>query len=59
MNGPHLEALQEALALLGDSKPRLAAALAITLEELDTYFAGKAEVPYQVFLQALNIISGR
>jgi hypothetical protein len=57
MNGPHLAALQEALQALGDSKPRLAAALAVTLEELETYLAGKAEVPSQVFLTALKVIS--
>jgi hypothetical protein len=57
MNGPHLQALEEALAILGNSKPRLAAALATTLEELEIYLAGEAEVPYQVFLSALNVIS--
>jgi len=58
MNGPHLQALREALAKVGDSKERLAARLAIQCEDLDQYLAGK-DVPPRVFLSALDVISGR
>ena len=58
MNGPHLQALREALRKVGDSKERLAAALAIPPDTLEEYLGGK-EVPHQVFLSALDIISGR
>ena len=58
MDGPHLEALQQALKIVGDSKERLAAELAVPLADLEEYLVGE-DVPYQVFLSALDIISGR
>jgi hypothetical protein len=58
MDGPHLQALREALGKVGGSKERLASVLAIGLDDLEAYLAGK-EIPHRVFLTALDIISGR
>ena len=58
MNGPHLRSLQKALELLHGSRPRLAAALAISPEQLDSYLAGKEALPHKTFLEVLDIVSG-
>lgn len=59
MNGPHRRTLARALQTLGDKKERLAAALRITVEDLDAYLAGRKPVPQPVFLAALDIVAGR
>jgi hypothetical protein len=58
MNGPHLRSLQKALELLHGSKPRLAAALSISGEQLESYLVGKEALPHQTFLSVLDIVSG-
>lgn len=58
MNGPHLRSLQKALELLHGSRPRLAAALAISHEQLESYLAGKEALPHKAFIDVLDIVSG-
>jgi hypothetical protein len=58
MEGPRLRTLHKALALLEGSKPRLAVALDLSLEQLDTYLSGDQELPHQVFLDALDLVAG-
>lgn len=58
MNGPHLRSLQKALELLHGSKPRLATALAISAEQLESYLAGKEALPHKMFIDVLDIVSG-
>jgi hypothetical protein len=58
MDGPHLRTLQKALTLLQGSKPRLAEALAVPVENLETYLQGKEPMPQAVFLDALDIVAG-
>ena len=58
MDGPHTRTLRRALKVLGGSKTRLAAALALPVDELDAYLAGSRTLPYQAFLAALDIVAG-
>ena len=57
--GPHQRTLQRALEVLGGSKERLAAALALSQQDLEAYLAGKKTVPQGVFLDALDIVAGK
>ena len=56
MDGAHTRTLQKALEIVV-RKERLAAALSITMDELETYLAGEKPLPNQVFLDALDIVA--
>jgi hypothetical protein len=56
MDGAHIRTLQRALEIVV-TKERLAAALDVRLDELDSYFTGKEPLPHQAFLTALDIVS--
>jgi hypothetical protein len=55
MPNPHVRSLKRALEILG-SKTRLATALEITEEELETYLAGKP-MPTEMFIETLDIVA--
>jgi hypothetical protein len=56
MDGPHVRTLQNALEIVV-TKERLAAALNVTMDELETYLVGEKPLPDQVFLDALDIVA--
>lgn len=58
MDRPPSRTLQRALGIAGTTE-RLAAALGISCEELETYLAGQKPLPNEVFLVALDIVAGR
>ncbi len=58
MPTPQIRTLWRALERL-EKKDRLAAALGIGLDELESYLSGKKPVPNKVFLEALDIVAGR
>jgi len=55
MNGPHLRTLELALKTIG-TKVRLAIALGVSVEDLETYLGGE-RLPHKVFIDALQIVS--
>jgi hypothetical protein len=58
MTGARTRTLERALKVV-QTKERLAAALEMTLEELETYITGAKPLPQQAFLTALDIVAGR
>lgn len=56
MDGSHSRTLERALDAVGD-KERLAAALEISLPDLETYLTGKKPLPHAAFLTALDIVA--
>jgi hypothetical protein len=50
--------LRRALGFTG-SKERLAAALKVSLEDLESYLTGGKDIPDDVFLAALDIVAGK
>jgi hypothetical protein len=59
MDGAHRRTLERALQVV-QTKERLAVALDVPLEELETYLIGEKPLPNQVFITALDIVaSGR
>jgi hypothetical protein len=58
MNGPPRRTLVRALEAVGGVRQRLAAALDISLEDLDAYLRGERSIPSPVFLDALDIVAG-
>jgi len=59
MDGPQLRTIRKALAVLEGSKARLAAALALPIDELNSYLEGAKPLPHVVFMDALDIVAGR
>ena len=57
MSGAHSRTLQRALQIV-QGKERLAAALKITVPQLEGYLAGRTELPQPLFLLALDIVAG-
>ena len=56
MYGAHVRTLQNALEIVV-RKERLAAALCVTMDELEIYLAGDKPLPNEVFLAALDIVA--
>ena len=56
MDGAHRRTLERALKVV-QTKERLAVALEISLEELETYLAGEKVLPHQPFITALDIVA--
>ena len=56
MDGAHKRTLERALQILR-SKERLAVALELPVEELETYMAGERPLPDQAFITALDIVA--
>jgi hypothetical protein len=57
MDGMHSRTLERALKLVG-SKERLASAIKVPAEELETYLSGKKPLPSDALLLALDIVAG-
>lgn len=55
MPNPHVRSLKRAVEILG-SKTRLATALEISEEELETYLGGKP-MPTEMFIETLDIVA--
>ena len=55
MPNPHVRSLKRAVEILG-SKTRLATALEISEEELETYLGGKP-MPTEIFFETLDIVA--
>ena len=55
MPNPHVRSLKRALEILG-SKTRLATALEVSEEELETYLAGEP-MPTERFIETLDIVA--
>ena len=58
MDGAHKRTLERALGIVV-RKERLAAALAVTMPELEAYLSGEKPLPERVFLTALDIVATR
>jgi hypothetical protein len=58
MSTPQIRTLKRALEKLV-KKERLAAALGITVEELEDYLAGKKPLPNNIFMAALDIVAAQ
>ena len=58
MPTPQIRTLKRALERL-ETLERLAAALGVSLEELQAYLGGRKPVPNPVFLSALDIVADR
>jgi hypothetical protein len=56
MDGAHSRTLLRALKVV-ESKERLALALELPLEDLDSYLAGARPLPHRTFLTALDIVA--
>ena len=56
MDGAHKRTLERALQIV-QSKERLAVALELPVEELETYMAGERPLPHQAFITALDIVA--
>jgi len=56
MEGAHKRTLERALQV-AKTKERLAVALEVPLEELESYMAGEKPVPNQAFILALDIVA--
>ena len=56
MDGAHKRTLERALQIV-QSKERLAVALEVPIEELETYMAGERPLPDQAFITALDIVA--
>jgi len=56
MDGVHTRTLERALEALG-KKERLAAALEISLPELETYLVGDKPLPHGKLIAALDIVA--
>jgi hypothetical protein len=56
MDGAHSRTLERALKVV-QTKERLATALELPLDELETYMAGEKPLPQQKFLMALDIVA--
>ncbi|TMH45134.1 MAG: hypothetical protein E6H54_06640 [Betaproteobacteria bacterium] len=56
MDGAHKRTLERALQIVR-SKERLAVALELPVEELETYMAGERPLPDQAFITALDIVA--
>jgi hypothetical protein len=56
MDTPQTRTLHRALDVLG-SKSRLAAALRVSLSELDAYLTGEHRLPDDVYMGALDIVA--
>jgi len=56
MDTPQTRTLKRALEVLGN-KDRLAAALGISLTELDGYLTGEKRLPYDAYVAALDIVA--
>jgi hypothetical protein len=57
MDGPQIRTLRRALEAMRSAE-RLATALDVPLEDLRAYLAAEKPLPHQVFLDALDIVSG-
>lgn len=58
MSGAHKRTLDRALSILV-KKERLAEALEVPVEDVDTYLSGERPIPQRVFLVALDIVANR
>ena len=58
MPTPQIRTLRRALEKLV-KKERLAAALGITVEDLEDYLAGKKPLPNNIFMAALDIVAAQ
>jgi hypothetical protein len=56
MDGAHKRTLERALQVL-QTKERLAVALEVPLDELETYMAGEKPLPHQAFITAIDIVA--
>jgi len=56
VDGAHVRTLRRALEIVV-TKERLAAALAVKMDDLEQYLDGTAPLPHQVFLEALDIVA--
>jgi hypothetical protein len=56
MDGAHKRTLERALEIV-KTKERLAVALEVPLQELETYLAGEKPVPNKAFITALDIVA--
>jgi DNA-binding transcriptional regulator YdaS (Cro superfamily) len=57
MNGAHLRTLNRALEIVG-SKEQLSMVLHVAAPDLEQYLAGDTALPYEVFIEALEIVAG-
>ena len=57
MDGAHSRTLNRALEIVG-SKEQLAMILHVTAPDLEQYLAGETALPYEVFIEALEIVAG-
>jgi hypothetical protein len=58
MSTPQIRTLKRALEKLV-KKERLAAALGITVEDLEDYLTGKKPLPNNIFMAALDIVAAQ
>jgi hypothetical protein len=56
MDGAHARTLEGALKVV-QTKERLAAALEVSLSDLEAYMRGEKPVPNQAFMTALDIVA--
>ena len=56
VDGPPRRTLERALQVV-KTKERLAAALGVPLQDLESYLAGEKPVPNQAFITALEIVA--
>ena len=56
MDGAHKRTLERALSVM-QSKERLALALELPVEEIDSYITGEKALPQRAFLTAIDIVA--
>ena len=57
MDGAHRRTLERALNVV-QTKERLAVALEMSVEELESYLSGEKVLPNHYFIMALDIVAG-